>query len=211
MAKVTVLKKNGKKGEEIELNDAIFNARINKRLLAHVVRLYGNNKRTGTQSTKTFGEVSGGGARPWRQKGTGRARTSSNRNPLWRGGGTILGPKPREIIFTIPAKMRLKAIVSALSSKNKDGNVIIIEDLSLQQPKTKEFYAIIKALKLEDVSVLCLAQNKDTNITRAARNVEALSLKSATEFNAYHVMRKKILVIEKDAIKKIEERLSNIA
>jgi large subunit ribosomal protein L4 len=211
MAKVTVLKKNGKKGEEIELNDAIFNARVNKRLLEHVVRLYGNNKRAGTQSTKTFGEVSGGGARPWRQKGTGRARTSSNRNPLWRGGGTILGPKPREILFTIPAKMRLKAIVSALSSKNKDGKIIIIEDLSLKQPKTKEFYEIIKALKLENVSVLCLVQNKETNITRAARNVEALSLKSADEFNAYHVMKRKILVIEKDAIQKVEERLKNIA
>jgi large subunit ribosomal protein L4 len=173
--------------------------------------LYGNNKRAGTQSTKTFGEVSGGGARPWRQKGTGRARTSSNRNPLWRGGGTILGPKPREILFTIPAKMRLKAIVSALSAKHKAGNLIVIEDLCLEKPKTKEFYAIIKALKLENFSVLCLVQDKDLNITRAARNVETLSLKSAGEFNAYHVMRKKILVIEKDAIKKVEERLSNIA
>ncbi len=210
MAKITVFKKNGKKAEELELNDAIFNARVNKRLLDQVVRCYANNKRTGTVSTKTFGEVSGGGVRPWRQKGTGRARTSSNRNPLWRGGGTIFGPRPREISFTIPEKMRLKAIVSALSEKNKTGNLVVVEDLALQQPKTKEFYGIIKALKLETGSVLCLLQGKNENMVRAARNVEALSLRSVDEFNAYHVMKRKKLLIEKDAIQKVEERLKNI-
>ncbi|MBN1493097.1 MAG: 50S ribosomal protein L4 [Candidatus Omnitrophica bacterium] len=210
MAKVSVLKKTGKKAEEIEVSDAIFNARINKRLLDDVVRLYGNNKRSGTSSTKTFGEVRGGGKRPWRQKGTGRARSSSIRNPLWRGGGTIHGPRPRDINYSIPQKMRLKAIISALSSKNKDGNIIVVEDLALKAPKTKEFYEIIKALKLQADSVLCVVGAKGTNILRAARNVDALSLKSAEEFNAYHVMRKKKILIEKEAVQKVEERLKDI-
>lgn len=210
MAKIDVLTKKGTKAAEVELDDAIFNARINKRLLDEVIRLYANNKRTGTVSTKTRGEVRGGGKRPWKQKGTGRARSSSIRNPIWRGGGTIFGPKPRDIYTAIPLKMRKKAIISALSSKNKEGNITVVDDLQLAAPKTKEFAGIMKSLNLYENSVLCLVADKNDAVNRAARNIDRLALKSADECNAYHVMRKKKLLIEKAAIDKLRERLKEV-
>lgn len=210
MSTINVFTKDGKEKEQITLNDAIFGARVNKRLLDDVVRLYGNNKRTGNSSTKTFGEVRGGGKKPWKQKGTGRARTSSIRNPIWRGGGIVFGPRPRDIYFSIPQKMRQKAIISALSQKFKDADIIVVDDFGLTAPKTKEMATMVKSLDIASKSVLCLVSEKGEKVARASQNLPRFSLKTVDEFNAYHVMRKKKILVEKQAIEKLEERLKDI-
>ena len=150
MLKGNVYQKDGKHSGEVELNQAVFEAPVNHRLLGLVLTAYAGNQRRGTHDTKERGEVRGGGKKPWRQKGTGRARHGSRRSPLWRGGGTTFGPHPRSYDTDLPSSMKRAALVSALSLKNKESNLLFLEDADLKEPKTKELVGIIKALRLND-------------------------------------------------------------
>jgi large subunit ribosomal protein L4 len=209
MAKIAVYSKDGKEIKTIELNADIFDAPINKRLLDMVVRMFANNKRTGNAHTKTRSEVSGGGKRPWRQKGTGRARSSSIRNPLWRGGGTVFGPRKRDIYFSIPQKMRSNALISALSKKFKDDRIIVVDDLTVTTPKTKEFYSILENLKIDSKKVLWIANTLDDVAQKATRNIKNLSVKTVADVNAYNIMRKRVVLLDPNSIKTLEERVLN--
>jgi large subunit ribosomal protein L4 len=207
MAQIAVYSKEGKEIEQIELNPEVFDAKLNKRLLDMVVRLFANNKRTGNAHTKTRAEVRGGGKRPWRQKGTGRARSSSNRNPLWRGGGTVFGPRTRDIYYAIPKKMRSKALIAALTKKYKDARIMVVDDLSVTSAKTKEFFSILKSLKIDERKTLLISDSIDDVAKKATRNIKNLSLVAVSDVNAYNVMRKNFILLDPQAIKSLEERV----
>lgn len=209
VTRLPVYTKEGKKsGEEVELHPDIFLAPVNERLLNIVLSSYAANQRRGTADTKERKEVRGGGRKPWRQKGTGRARAGSIRSPLWRGGGTTFGPHPRDYSVHIPKELKRKALISALSLKLKQEDILVVEDASVEQPKTKELYQMIKALKLEGTGTLCVVQSVDERLKRASSNLhELFRLKDVKELNAYHVLRRKKLLIDKHALPLIEKRI----
>ena len=181
---------------------------MNHRLLELVEKAYSANLRRGTASTKTRGEVRGGGIKPWRQKGTGRARHGSRRSPIWRGGGTVFGPLPRDYSVHLSETMRKQALVSALSLRAKEKNILLVEDTKLPGPKTKEFIKILKALPLEGKRTLCVVKGTDPVLARATRNLSGiLGVKLARDFNAHHVLNWPKLLIEEEALPVIESRL----
>src|SRR3989338_5824470 len=207
-AKAVVYKKDGKKAGELELNEAVFQAPINHRLLELVLKAYAGNQRRGTHSTKGRAEVRGGGKKPWKQKGTGRARHSSRRSPIWRGGGVTFGPHPRDYDTNLPDGMKRKALISALSLKKKEANLMLLEDANLKQPKTKELVEVIKALGLKDSRTLFVVSEVNENLKRASRNLKDLfSIRLARDVNAYHIQRRKKLLIESNALPVIEKRV----
>ena len=207
MATATVYRKDGKKAGELELNDQVFQAPINGRLLELVLKAYAGNQRRGTHDTKERAEVRGGGKKPWRQKGTGRARHSSRRSPLWRGGGTTFGPHPRDYDTELPDGMKRTAFVSALSLKKKEDNLLFLEDANLKEPKTRELVEIIGALGLKDSRTLFVVESMDEKLKRASSNLKDLfSIKLARDVNAYHIQRRKKLLIEKQALSTVEKR-----
>ena len=206
--KVAVYKIDGSQSGEVELNEAIFNARVNERLLELVLKAYAGNQRLGTHDTKERKEVSGGGKKPWKQKGTGRARHGSIRSPIWRGGGTVFGPTPRSYATNLPQEMRAKALISALSFKSKKEQLIVVEDIELDQAKTKELKKIIDALKIGSFKTLYIAPAENEKLKRASNNLkEIFSMKRAGDVNAYHILRRSRLLIAKSALNLIEKRL----
>lgn len=210
--KIPVYKMDGSQNGEIELNDLVFGARVNDRLLQLAVVAYAGNQRRGTHDTKERKEVQGGGKKPWKQKGTGRARQGSIRAPQWRGGGTVFGPTPRDYDTALPQTMRNKALISALSLKTRDEKITIVEDFSIDKPKTKELLQVLKNLKLDQAKTLFVAHAVSENLKRAANNVKEIFLiKPARDLNAYHVMRKTQLVIEKSALPVIEKRVLELS
>jgi large subunit ribosomal protein L4 len=207
MITAAVYSKNGKKSGELELNETVFGARVNERLLTLILTAYAGNQRRGTHDTKERDQVRGGGKKPWRQTGTGRARHSSRRSPLWRGGGKTFGPHPRDYDTHLPDGMKQKALVSALSLKQKEENLMFLEEASLKEPKTKELVGIINALGLKDSRTLYIADSVDEKLKRASRNLQDLfSVKLARDVNAYHILRRKKLLIEKQALATLEGR-----
>ena len=207
MTKAAVYQKDGKQAGEVELNEAIFQAPINHRLLQLVLTAYAGNQRRGTHSTKGRAEVRGGGKKPWKQKGTGRARHASRRSPIWRGGGITFGPHPRSYDTDLPNGMKRTALVSALSLKKKEDNVLFLDDATLKAPKTKELIGVIKALRLDDSRTLFVVNSMGENLKRASRNLkDFFSIELARDVNAYHIQRRKKLLIEKQALRTIEER-----
>lgn len=208
MTRVPVFSKTGKEKKEISLNEEIFGAPVNDRLLALVERGYAANLRRGTASTKTRGEVRGGGKKPWRQKGTGRARHGSIRSPIWKGGGVVFGPRPRDYSIPLPEGMKRKALVSALSLRVKEKNILLLEDTRLEAPKTKEFIKILRALPLDKKRTLCVVKENDPVLHRATRNLSRiLEVKLARDLNAYHVLHWPKLLIEEEALPVIELRI----
>ena len=198
----------GKKIGEVVLNPEIYGAPINERLLALVEKAYAANLRHGTASTKTRKEVRGGGRKPWRQKGTGRARTGSIRAPHWRGGGTIFGPHPRSYNVALSKTIREKAIVSALSKKADQKNLVLLEELSLESPKTKECAEIFKSLPMQDKRILCVVKNLDEKLKRASQNLNKwVRIRLVKDVNAYHILHREKLVIEQNALPDLEKRL----
>ena len=207
MATVKVLRKDGKQIGETELNSAVFEAPVNQRLLQLVLKAYAGNQRRGTADTKERAEVRGGGKKPWRQKGTGRARHGSRRSPIWKGGGTTFGPHPRSYDTHLPTAMRCAALVSALSLKKKEDRVLLLEEASLKEPKTKELVAMIQALGLIETRTLFVVNSVNENLKRASGNLkEIFSIKLARDVNAYHIQRRSTLLIEKDALPNLEKR-----
>jgi len=189
---------NGKKSGTMELNKDVFSGKVNKSLLYQVLVMYRANQRKGTASTKTRGDVRGAGKKPWRQKGTGRARVGSIRNPVWRGGGIAFGPHPRDFRYSLPKKMRKIAFVSSLNAKLKSGKILGVTDLALDEPKTKKISAFLSALGIS-AKVLLLVKNSDRNLVLASRNIKRLALKKVTEATALDVISSDSVVITKEA------------
>jgi len=198
------------KGEEIgeiSLNENIFNAKINKYLVHQVVKRYLADKRRGTASTKNRSEVSGGGAKPWRQKGTGMARAGSNRSPIWIGGGTVFGPTPRDYSYSLPKKMKIVALKSVLSAKAKNNEIMILDKLSLNENKTKKIIEILKNLKALKKPIVII-EKEDKNIEQAIRNIQGAIALPVSKLNSYDLLNHGKAIFTKEAIKQIEEVLS---
>jgi len=195
--------KNRKVGE-VELLEAVFAAPVNPNLLYEAVRHYQACQRKGTASTKTRGEVRGGGRKPWRQKGTGRARAGSIRSPLWKGGGVAFGPKPRDYSYRLPKKMIKGALKSALSQKFKAGKVLVVDELKLEQPKTKELVQVIEKLGLES-SVLIVDSLENRNLKLSASNIPQVKVTESRRLNVYDIMRYDTLLLSKQAVEEFRE------
>lgn len=199
-----VVNATGKKVGTIELNAAVFEQEYNEALIHQVVVAQLANKRQGTKSTLTRAEVRGGGIKPWRQKGTGRARQGSIRAPQWIKGGVVFAPKPRDFSQKINQKMKVAALKSALSEKVRDEEVTIINEIKAENGKTKEIAAVLKNLKM-DKRVLLVVADHDENVIRACRNIQNLTLINASLINVYDVVSNANCLMTKDAVKKIEE------
>ena len=199
-----VVNSSGKKVGTIELNAAVFEQEYNAALIHQVVVAQLANKRQGTKSTLTRAEVRGGGIKPWRQKGTGRARQGSIRAPQWIKGGVVFAPKPRDFSQKINQKMKVAALKSALSQKVRDDEIIVINEITAENGKTKEIATVLKNLKMEK-RVLLVVGERDELVIRACRNIENVTLINASLINVYDVVANANCIMTKDAIKKIEE------
>lgn len=204
MAKLAVLDKTGKKVSDIELKDEIFAIEPNKSAMHLVVVNYLANQRQGTQSTLTRSEVSGGGKKPWKQKGTGRARQGSTRAPQWTHGGIALGPKPRDYGFDVNKKVRRLAMKSALSSKVAADEMIVVDDFSMDAIKTKEMANILSAVKAGKKTLIVLPEKNDV-FYKSARNIEGTNVSLVNTLNVYDILNCNTIVVLKDAVAKIEE------
>lgn len=204
MPKVAVYNRNGDQVGEIELSPAIFAASINEAAMHEVVVAYLANQRRGTAETKTRGLVSGGGRKPWRQKGTGRARHGSTRSPIWTGGGTVFGPHPRDYTIRLPRKIKRAALKSALTSKYNSNEIIVLDQLSMEEPKTKEITQLLSNLKVQGKAVLITADPAPA-VYRSARNIPGVSTNIVNNINTYQVLNSGSLILTRDAVAKIEE------
>jgi large subunit ribosomal protein L4 len=208
MATVDVLNQKGEKVDTIELDDGVFNADVPEHLVHEVVVWQLAKRRSGTACTKTRGEVRGGGKKPWRQKGTGRARAGSSRSPIWRGGGTIFGPKPRSYVTAVPKKVRKAALKAVLTAKLKAGGLTVLDKIDLEMPKTKLFVQVCKDLGLDASKALFVTPEKDESLLRSSRNLYRYLALPCAGLNVYDILRFDKLVVVRDAIPKIHERLA---
>ena len=205
MPKLNVLNIQGQNVGEIELSDAVFGVEVNEHVLYEVVKNQLANKRQGTQSAKTRAEVRGGGRKPWRQKGTGRARQGSIRAVQWIGGGVAFAPKPRSYRYTLPKKVRRLAMKSALTSKVQANEMIVLDALNMEAPKTKEFITIAKNLKVADKKLLMVLPEKNNLVYLSARNLEKASVITASELNTYAVLNAVNLVLTESSVAVVEQ------
>ncbi|WP_042278241.1 50S ribosomal protein L4 [[Clostridium] dakarense] len=204
MPKLNVLNTNGQNVGEIELLDSIFNIEVNEHVLYEAVKNQLANKRQGTQSAKTRAEVRGGGRKPWKQKGTGRARQGSIRAVQWVGGGVAFAPKPRDYSYTLPKKVRRLAMKSALSAKVQNGEIIVLDALNMEAPKTKEFAQILKNVNSAKKALIVTAENNE-NVIKSARNLEGVQAATVNTINVYDILKYDSFIITTDAVKKVEE------
>jgi large subunit ribosomal protein L4 len=207
MPKVALYNQNGETIGEIELNDSVFGIEPNKYVLFEAVIMQRASLRQGTHKTKNRAEVSGGGRKPWRQKGTGRARQGSIRAPQWRGGGTVFGPVPRSYSYKLPKKVRRLAIKSALSSKVLENNIVVLDSLTLEAPKTKEMVKILNNLSV-DRKALIVTDDVNETVVLSARNIPGVTVVTANGINVLDVLNHDKLVITKAAVEKVEEVLA---
>ena len=204
MPKIDVLSTDGKKVKELELNENVFGIEPNENIVHEVVVNYLANQRQGTQSTKTRAEVSGGGRKPWRQKGTGRARQGSIRAPQWIKGGIALGPKPRKYTFKVNKKEKRLAIRSILSSKVNEKELTVVDKIELKEIKTAEMIKILNNLKLTGKTLVVLDNNNE-NVQKSLRNIKGAKASIVSTINAYDLVKYDNLVLTEEAVKKIEE------
>lgn len=204
--KVPLYEGTGKENGAVMLDEKMFNGNVNTAVLHAASLMYQANKRVGLASTKQRDEVSGGNKKPWRQKGTGRARSGSTRNPLWRGGGKIFGPHPRDFSYQLPKAVKRVALLSSLNAKLKDQKFSVIKDVKLDSPKTKKFAIILDAMKKEG-SVLFVVSEMERNLTLATRNIPYLTVVHYTNINAYEVLRHVNFVITEGALTQLSARL----
>ncbi len=196
--------------EEIELDPHVFDGSVNKSVLYQAITAYRANARMGSASTKTRKEVSGGGKKPWRQKGTGRARHASIRSPLWRHGGVVFGPHPRDFGYTLPQKIRREALRSSLNAKIGAGTLALVERFHVLTPKTKEFVQTLKAFKAEGARLLCVIDAITDNIRRATGNVLHVSLMDPASLNALDVVNAERVLMTRDSLKDLTRRLKDV-
>ena len=203
MANVSVYNIEGKEVGSIELNDAVFGVEINEHLVHMAVVNQLANNRQGTQSAKTRSEVSGGGRKPWRQKGTGHARQGSTRAPQWTGGGIVFAPKPRDYSFKMNKKEKKLALLSALTSKVADNKIVVLDEFKLDEIKTKKFAEVMNNLKVSKALVVLEGENK--NVVLSGRNIPTVKVSATNEINTYDVLKYDTLVVTKAAVEKIQE------
>jgi len=204
-----ILKIDGSKsGDTIDLSDSIFAIEPNDHAIYLSVKAFLANQRQGTSKSKERGEVRGGGKKPWKQKGRGGARAGTSRSPLWVGGGTIFGPRPRDYRQDLPKKVRRLARKSALSYKAKDSQLLVIEDFNIEQPKTKEFSKILSALKVNGKKVLLLTEVNNQSVYKSGRNIPKVKVLEASKASTYDLLNNQILILQKSAVKEIEKTFS---
>ena len=203
MANESVYNIEGKEVGSIELNDAVFGVEVNEHLVHMAVVNQLANNRQGTQSAKTRSEVSGGGRKPWRQKGTGHARQGSTRSPQWTGGGVVFAPKPRDYSFKMNKKEKRIALLSALSSKVADNKIVVLDAFNLDEVKTKKFAEVMSNLKVDKALVVIEGENK--NVVLSGRNIPTVKVSATNEINTYDVLKYETLVVTKAAVEKLEE------
>ena len=203
MANVSVYNMEGKEVGTLELNDAVFGVEVNEHLVHLAVVAQLANKRQGTQKAKTRSEVSGGGRKPWRQKGTGHARQGSTRAPQWTGGGVVFAPKPRDYSFKMNKKEKRAALCSALSSKVAESQIIVLDEFKLDEIKTKKFVEVMNNLKASKALVVLEGENK--NVVLSGRNIPTVKVTATNEINTYDVLKYETLVVTKAAVEKLEE------
>ncbi|UPM54470.1 50S ribosomal protein L4 [Gottfriedia acidiceleris] len=207
MPKVTMFNQTGVQVGEIELADAVFGIAPNEHALFDAVMMQRASLRQGTHKVKTRSEVRGGGRKPWRQKGTGRARQGSIRSPQWRGGGIVFGPTPRSYSYKLPKKVRRLAIKSALSTKVLEQNMLVLEDLALNAPKTKDMVTVLTGLSVAK-KVLIVTADLNENVALSARNIPGITVLAANEVNVIDVLHHDTLIMTKAAVEKVEEVLA---
>ncbi|KOR24453.1 50S ribosomal protein L4 [Clostridium sp. FAM 1755] len=203
MPKVDLFNQNGEKVGDLQLADSVFGVEVNTYAMHQVVKALLANKRQGTQSAKTRAEVSGGGIKPWRQKGTGRARQGSIRAPQWIHGGVVFAPKPRDYRMSIPKSMKKVAIKSALTSKVNENLMVVVDEIKLEAPKTKEVVKILNAFDAK--KTLIITNNVEENVYKSARNIAGVQVIPVNNINVYDILKYNKVVITKDAVSKIEE------
>lgn len=208
MASIDVINQKGEKVDTVELADEIFNSEIKEHLVHEVVVWQLAKRRQGNASTKTRSDVRGGGKKPWRQKGTGRARAGTNRSPIWEGGGTIFGPHPRSYAFSLPKKVRKAALRSVLSAKLKDNLLTVVDKIELEAPKTRLFAQVCKDLGIDESKALFVTAHKDEALVRSSRNLYSYLTLPCEGLNVYDILRFERLVLLKDAVPLIQERLA---
>ncbi|WP_042225483.1 50S ribosomal protein L4 [Oceanobacillus manasiensis] len=207
MPKVALLKQDGSQAGDLELNDSVFGIEPNTHVLHEAVVMQRASLRQGTHAVKGRSDVRGGGRKPWRQKGTGRARQGSIRSPQWVGGGTVFGPTPRSYSYKLPKKVRRLALRSALSSKVQEENLVVLESLAMDAPKTKEVVSMLQALNV-DTKALIVTAEKDETVIRSANNLQSVKVLTVEEVNVLDLLTHDKLILTKDAAEKAGEVLA---
>lgn len=205
MSTVNIVNTKNESVGEIELNDDVFNREVKEYILHEVVRMQRAARRSGTAATKTRVEVRGGGRKPWRQKGTGRARAGTRNSPLWRGGGVAFGPKPRDYSFKLNRKVKKQAVAMALSARLQEGNLIVIDDFSLDAIKTKDFVDVMNVLDIDNG--LIITDDASVNLTKSSRNVNGYKVLPSIGVNVYDILLHKKVILVQPAIESLEKRL----
>jgi large subunit ribosomal protein L4 len=205
MPDVEIKDKNNNIVGKMNLSDDVFDIHAKEGVVHSAVVNFLANQRQGTHSTKTKGLVSGGGKKPWKQKGTGRARAGSIRSPLWRTGGIVFGPQPRDYSYKLPKKVKRLALMAAFYGKLTDGEVVIIDNFAIEKPKTKEMKEILKKLGLNGKSILIVLPEKDNSVVLSARNIPSVSVTRTADLNTYDVIVHNVLLMTKDAAIRIED------
>lgn len=206
MSTVNIVNTKNESVGEFELNDEVFNREVKEHILHEVVRMQRAARRAGTACTKTRVEVRGGGRKPWRQKGTGRARAGTRTSPIWRGGGVTFGPKPRDFSFKLNRKVKKQAVSMALSARFQEGNLIVIDDFSMAQIKTKDFVDTMKVLNVENGIIVSDAGQE--NLVKSSRNVNGYKVISSEGLNVYDILLHKKVILVQPAIESLEKRLT---
>ncbi|MCG8403041.1 MAG: 50S ribosomal protein L4 [Firmicutes bacterium] len=204
MPKVAIYNVNGEQVGEMDLNDHIFGVPVHRQAMFDVVNMHLAGKRRGTHDTKTRSEVRGGGRKPWRQKGTGRARHGTIRSPIWRGGGIVFGPHPRDYSFRLNKKVRRLAMKSALSSKVEAGSIVVVEGIQMEAPKTRDMIQMLNNLKIDNRALVVTADT-DESVFKSARNIPGVKSLSVPGLNVYDLLAHHTLVITRDAVARVEE------
>jgi len=202
MAVADVFDIEKKKVAQIDLNDAVFGADVNESVIYEVVKMQLANRRSGTASTKTRSDVSGGGKKPWRQKGTGRARAGTSRSPLWRSGGIVFGPHPRDYSYSVPKKVRKKALISALSMKFKQNKMLVLKDIPMEKISTKAFQKIVSLFDLKK-ALFVIHENNET-LLKSSRNIKNVKMIRSEGINVYDILHYEHLILLEPSVKKIE-------
>ncbi len=205
MSTVNVFNTKNEKVGEVGLNENVFDLEVKEHLLHDVVRMQRAARRAGTACTKTRVEVRGSGAKPWRQKGTGRARAGSRRSPIWRGGGVTFGPKPRDYSFKLNRKVKKQALAMAMSARLQEGNLIVLDDFTMEAIKTKDFVSIMSVLDIENCLIVIDSEND--NLNKSSRNVKGYKILPTEGLNVYDILLHKKLVLVQPAIESLEKRL----
>ncbi|MBI2885092.1 MAG: 50S ribosomal protein L4 [Candidatus Omnitrophica bacterium] len=205
--RIDIVDLNGKSTGALTLDDASWSSPVNLVLLAQAVRMYRSNRRAGTASTKTRGDVSGGGKKPWKQKHTGRARAGSTRSPLWRHGGVAFGPHPRQFGYDLPKTMKRKALLESLKGKLKDQELVVLNELAAEQPKTKPFAGLARTFGITGTSVIVVQEFREP-LVKSLRNLAHFALRRANDLNAFDVLNAQKILVTKQAFEQLQTRVS---